>query len=176
MKQPKVYTFKNNKLTGEVIIMAVNVALIIFIVIKVYQHPLIALFLALLPATFLYFQVYVVRVINQFNEYDRGKQLIISDGREVATLIYQDQTLVLNRADLVRVELYEQKDMGKFGKYDYMVIYTIDDKKILITKFTVPSLLYDKIIETFLSKVPRVYFKKQFNYIDQQKFPQAGLF
>jgi len=66
--------------------------------------------------------------------------------------------------------------MGKFGKYDYMVIYTIDDKKILITKFTVPSLLYDKIIETFLSKVPRVYFKKQFNYIDQQKFPQAGLF
>ncbi|MDB5091199.1 MAG: hypothetical protein JWR09_5193 [Mucilaginibacter sp.] len=83
---------------------------------------------------------------------------------------HPNYTIEVKKDDVVKVEIYNQKNLGKFGSYNYVVIYTIDQKKLLITRFTVPLLLSDRILESFLSKKPRIYFKKQFNYINEEKF------
>ena len=72
--------------------------------------------------------------------------------------------------DIEKVEVYDQKDWGKFGKYAYIVIYTIDQQQLLITQFTVPGLLLDRTLESFLRKKPRVYFKKALNFINESQF------
>lgn len=171
MKTAKEYTYKNKSLIVELSLLIMMTLLVIYIIIKMYQHLFLALIIASIPGTFLYFQIYVVRVLLQFRKYDNGKQLIISEDRTILTCIHQNNTININQTDINRVEIYEQKDLGKFGKYDYMVIYTNAGEQIIITDLTVPLLVFDRIMELFLKKRPRVYFKKQFNFIDSKKFP-----
>jgi hypothetical protein len=171
MKQAKEYAYQNKSIIIEFILTGLMAGLILYIIIKMYLFPLLALLVATIPGTFLYFQIYAVRILLQFKKYDKHKRLIISEDRTRLTCIHQNNTTIINQANVTQVEIYEQTDLGKFGRYSYMVIYTNTGEQILITKFTVPLLVTDRIMELFLRKVPRVYFKKQFNFIDSKKFP-----
>ncbi|HTE01516.1 MAG TPA: hypothetical protein VK668_19650 [Mucilaginibacter sp.] len=109
-------------------------------------------------------------IIHQFNKYDAGKKVVISDDRSIFTLVDKSSVVTINNSDVEKVELYEQKSLGKFGTYSYMIIYTNDRKKLLVTQFTIPRLAYDNILQSFLRKKSRFYFKKTFNYIDEKQF------
>ncbi len=170
MKETKEYTYADRSPASDLILLGMMILLMLFIIIKMYQHILPMLLLAAVPGAFLYFQIYGVRISRQFKKYDYGKRVIISEDRDTLTCIKQNNTIVINHADVVRVEIHEQTDLGKFGKYNYMVIYTNPGAQTLITDLTIPLLILDKPMELFLKKVPRVYFKKQFNFIDETKF------
>ncbi|MDN3579471.1 hypothetical protein [Mucilaginibacter flavus] len=171
MKQANAYVYKGKSVIAELVLAGMMVGLILFALIKMYMSPLALFFVITLPAVLLYFQMYVVLITRQFNRYDNSKRITISEDRTTLTYIHQNVTITINRGSIAKVEIYEQKDLGKFGNYTYMVIYTNTAEQILITKFTVPLLANDRIMQVFLSRVPRIYFKKQFNFIDRKKFP-----
>jgi hypothetical protein len=170
MKEPKEYTYEKGKVLLEVLFTIVGAIPMVVLILVSYQNPILALLVALLPGVLLYFQIYTLRITYQFNKYDRGKKIIISEDRLTMTLIYKGNEIKVNSANIEKIEIYEQNSLGKFGTYNYIVIYTNVDQKLLITKFTIPLLIYDKILETYLRKKPRLYFKKTFNFIDEDKF------
>lgn len=170
MKTAKEYQFKSKLLVLEILFLAISLLPMVSVVAILFRNPVIMVIVCVLPFALFYLQFYTVCITLQFNKYDQGKKVYINDDRSTLTMVKGDITFIINETDVERVEVYEQNSLGKFGTYNYIVIYTVDDRKLLITKFTVPLLVYDKILEKFLKKKPRVYFKKNFNYIDESKF------
>jgi len=169
MKEIKEYNFKGRSVIFELIIFSILAVPTIWLLVSSYRQPMVFVF-ALIPGILLFFQGYVSRITMQFNKYDDGKRVIISDDRSTMTIIQGSSSAIVENTDIERVAIYEQKSLGKFGSYNYMVLYTSDSKELLITNFTIPLLIYDRILESFLSKKPRVYYKKRFNYIDEKRF------
>jgi hypothetical protein len=170
MKETRIYEFKQKGLIFNAIFTFAQVLLIIWVIYKLFWYPFIWPFVILLPAIFLRFQVYEMYMIRQFTRYDAGKKIVVHESRELLTLTQRGTTATISNADVERIECYDQKYLSKFGKYDYMVIYTTDQREILLTDFTVPLLANDSIMMKFLRKKPRTYFEKRFNYIDEAKF------
>ena len=152
MKIAKEYAFKSSGLIFEVIILIITVAPIILLLVYLFSNPVQMLLIGAVPGLFLYFQFYVVCIIIQFNKFDKGKKVVISDDRTKLTLIQDENITEISNKDVEKVEIYDQKDLGRFGQFNYIVIYTVDQKKLLITQFTVPRLIYDNILQSFLRK------------------------
>jgi hypothetical protein len=172
MKEGKEYLFKNklSLLVFELIATIITIFLMTVFVVKLYSNPVILLIILILPATLFYFQAYSTYMTYQFIKYDYGKKIIISADRLTLQLTQKEKTITISSFDVDKVELHEQNSLGKFGTYNYLVIYTADHKEILITKFTIPLLLNDRILETFLKQKPRIYLRKNFNCIPQGRF------
>ncbi|MES2278014.1 MAG: hypothetical protein V4592_18440 [Bacteroidota bacterium] len=115
-----------------------------------------------------YFQIYGILLSHQYNRYDKNKSISISEDRLSLTVIQNDVKKVIKSEDVVNIEVYEGKSLGKFTNLSYIIINTVANEEILITQLTIPFLIYDKILETFLRKKPRVYFKKNINFIKDQ--------
>lgn len=170
MKEIKVYEFNRKDLIFNSIFTLAQIILVLWAIFKLYPYPFIIPFVILLPAIFLRFQVYEMYMTLQFTKYDAGNTLVINADRNELTLSKNGKVKVITNDQIERIELYEQKSLGKFGKYDYMVIYIFDQQEILITDFTIPLLANDSIMMKFLRKKPRIHFCKRFNYIDETKF------
>jgi len=178
MKQEKEYIFKERESELPFYIISSSIFLIILGIFcyALFRGPLvlsrvmILLLIILLVACVIRLQYYVIRITQQFTKYDDNKIVVISTDRSQLSLMQNDKTIVLNHDEVARVESYEQKYLGNFGSYNYIVIYTNDERQILLTNFTVPLLLFDSMMTKFLRGKPRTYFKKRFNYIDQTKF------
>jgi len=170
MKQPKEYTFKNRFLIPEIVLAATLAGVLMYMGIKLYREPFIMLFACSMPGFFLYFYSYVIRIMLQFYKYDKDKKIIISDDRLSMQIIRDGNITTIKKDGVEKVEIYEQKWLGKFARYNYMVIYLTNSDHTLITQFTIPRLAFDNILATFLSKKPRTTFYKRFNYIDESKF------
>jgi len=169
MKEIKEYNFKCRSLIFEFIILAILAVPTIWLLVSSYRHPAVWIF-ALIPGGLLFFQLYVISITMQFNKYDDGKRIIISNDRSTMTMVQHDKSIEINGADIEKVAVFKQKSLGKFGTYSYIVLYTSDSRKLLITNFTIPLLVYDSILESFLRKKSRVYYIKRFNYIDEKQF------
>lgn len=173
MKEGKVYSFRNKSLLllFELISTIISIFFIMIVVVTFYNNPLMLLIILILPATLFYFQAYSAYIMYQFIKYDSGKKVIISADRLTLQVIQKEKEIIINSVDVDKVELYKQNFLlGKFNPYSYLVIYTTDHKEILITKFTIPLLLNDKILEMFLGQKPRIYFRRTFNYIPGKRF------
>ena len=171
MKGTQEYIFKKRGILFDVVLTIVFVSFMtgggIYVAPK--SIPMSCFFITV-GAIFAYFQLYEIKVTRQYNKYDEGKTVLISDDRLTLTWINRNSKISVNNADIEKVEIYEQNSLGKFGKYGYMVIYTNDGHQLLITDFTISRQVYDLYLEKYLSKKPRLYFKKTFNYIDETKF------
>lgn len=170
MREPCTYIFKKRSAFAEGFLVAMLASLVVWGSISVFPNLLLLLLIGAIPSVLGHFQLYVYRITRQFNKYDHGKTITINADRNTLTLTTHDETLVIKKDDVEKVEIYDQNDLGRFGRFEYVVIYTAG-KNILITKFTIPLLVYDKMLESFLSKKPRTHFKKRFNFIDESKFP-----
>ncbi len=171
----KEYTYKSKWLIVDKLVLLLCIVPLLVGIISIYRHPviihpLIFLFVLALPFVPFYFKLNVVRVTTQFDKYDRGKTVIISADRLKLKMIQADNVIEISAADVEKVELYEQKRLGNFAPYNYVVIYTYGGMKLLITDFTIPLLISEKALEKFLRKKPRSHFRKRFNYIDEEKF------
>ncbi|GAA4330544.1 hypothetical protein GCM10023149_35790 [Mucilaginibacter gynuensis] len=167
MKKGKEFVFKERNLLYECVFTAMFFLFIVWMIIKLSDRPLVLLVIGLVPCVMLYFQAYTIIVAKQFNKADYGKKIIISEDRSSLIFIQNNKKIEIKSDDVVRVEIYSQKNIGKFGTFNYLLIYTNMDS-FLITQFTVPQLIYNRSLESFLSKKPRVYFKKLNNYIDNK--------
>src|ERR1700755_2981981 len=119
MKVPKEYVFKKKGMVFELILTFISLTPVVLLLVTLFREPIIMLFIGLIPGTLLYFQIYTIRIIRQFNKYDIGKKIIISDSRLTLTLIYKGNVTEIKNSDVERVEIYEQKSLGKFGTYNY---------------------------------------------------------
>jgi hypothetical protein len=169
MKEVREYNFKSRSVIFELIIFLILAVPTTWLLVSSYRHPLVLIF-ALIPGGLLYLQDYVVRITRQFNKYDDRKKITISDDRSTIAIVQGDKRTEIKDVDVEKVAIFEQKSLGKFGNYSYLVLYTTDSQELLITNFTIPLLVYDRILESFLRKKPRVYYKKTFNYIDEKRF------
>lgn len=121
----------------EVALLAFNVAVILYAFIKVYNEPMALLFVFSLFGYISYLQLYCVRIIFQFNKCDKGKKIIINAERTRLTMIQGNVITEIINEEVDRVEIYEQKSLGKFGRYNYTKHYGA----LIITKFTVPYIM-----------------------------------
>ncbi|SDE56234.1 hypothetical protein SAMN05216464_107179 [Mucilaginibacter pineti] len=169
MQTAKEYCFNKRSTVFDVIIQILLSTLICYGFIKLADHLLIALLISSVPGYLLYLQYNVTKVVRQYNKLDADKQIRISEDRLILTMVQGNVTTLVNSNEIERVELYESKDLDKFSRYNYIIIYTSNNKRILITSFTIPLLVYDKPLEYFLRKKKRTYFKKSFNLIDTGK-------
>ncbi len=169
MKEPKTYQFEKRNMLFDELLTVFLIGVLVYAFISVFPHVLIFLLILSMVGIFPYFQLYVLRINWQFNKYDAGKNIVINADRTSLTVTRGDEITIIGKDDVDRVEIYEQKNLGKFGKYEYIVIYA-GQNQVLITDLTIPRLIYDRLLESFLSKKPRTYFKKRFNFIDESKF------
>jgi hypothetical protein len=179
MKQSKEYIFKSRNLlyetifTGVVLVLSLFLLLSLFRLVSLHKFPVVLLVNSVFfvwASLMFYCKLYTLKITRQFIKYDEGKKVVIDSARTSLTLTQGDKTRTINSDQVQRVEVYEQKYLGNFGRYNYIVIYTVDGERLLITNFTIPLLTYDRILEVFLRKKPRTYFKTRFNFIDEDKF------
>ena len=169
MREAKEYSFKSQGELWALLFILPFLAIISYATFKLINHPLVLLLVMSIPGYILYLQYHTTRIVFQYSKYDKGKKILISADRLSLTMMQNDITTVIHYEDVDKVEIYESENLGKFGGYRYIIICTNDQRKILITSFTIPLLMYDKGLEYFLRKKKRVYFKKRFNYIDVDK-------
>lgn len=175
MKQPKEYTFKRRSLLFDGLLSLIGIGVDVYAIIKLYNHPLALLFALVIPGTIFYFQWYTFLISIQFNRCDDGKKITISDDRQYITLNNGNNSITINNSEVDHVEFYEQRSLGKFGTYNYLVIYTINGRTLLITDFTIPHLLSDSALKKFFSNSRRIYNKKTFNYINKKMLRVATM-
>jgi hypothetical protein len=128
--------------------------------------PMTVLLIFTVAGALLYLQIKTFLVLMQYYGTDKGKRIVISADRSQLSLSKGSFNLTISNDDVINVEIYEGKPWGRFPDFDYIILYTVNNQEVIITQFTVPLLVYDKILEKFLRKKPRTYFKKRFNFID----------
>ncbi|QXV67130.1 hypothetical protein INP83_08620 [Mucilaginibacter sp. 21P] len=167
MRRKKEYNFKKASIWFDVVMAVFLVSVFIYCLLSIFFDGAsrFVLLVLIIPAFLLWFQAYVIFITIQFNNADNGKQIIIDDLGDNMIVIQHDEQININRDEIDLVEIHEQKSLGKFGTYNYMVIVLKSAVKITITQFTVPLLAYDNIMQSFLREKPRQYYKKTFNYI-----------
>jgi len=165
MKEAIVYLFKKpNLLFDYIVVIPFGVAMVIFLI-TLIPHPLALLMTCAVPGVLLFYHVYSIRVIQQFINYDSGKRVEISQDRLILKFTQGDKTITIHSDEVAIVELYEAKELGKITNPSYLIIHTTDGRDLLITQFTIRLLLFDKPLEKFLRKKPRIYHKQLFNFI-----------
>ena len=169
MREAKEYAFKSQGELLSLLFILPFLAIIIYGIFKLINHPIALLVVMPIPGCMLYLQYHTTRIAFQYSKYDKGKKILISADRLSLTMTQNSIKTVIRSEDVEKVEIYKATSLRRFGSYEYIIIYTNDQRKILITNFTIPLLIYDKALEYFLRKKKRVYFKKRFNYIDVDK-------
>ena len=181
MTEEKEYIFKGRNIAFNIVSSSVLLVFSGIFCYALFNGPFVLsrvaalLLIVMFFACVIYIQYYVVRVTQQFTKYDERKSVVVNADRSQLTLFQHDNAVTIANEEVERIESYQQKYLGTFGYYNYIVIYTIDKRQILLTNFTLPLLLGDRILEKFLTKKPRTYFKKRFNYIDETKFSAASV-
>ncbi|MFB9842544.1 hypothetical protein [Mucilaginibacter ginsenosidivorans] len=170
MKKTKEFVFKKKSIVIEIFALIIFLIGIIFSLIKTHHNPTFFLFASAILAALAYLQFYELYMIRQFNFLDKGKKMIINSDNSKLTITKNGKEISIDRDDVNKVEIFEQKSLGKFGTYNYIIIYTSDFRKLLVTKFTIPLLAYDTALQSFLRKKPRICYRKFFNYIDKRQF------
>lgn len=169
MKTEKVYHFKKCSLASEYFIVILNVALtLLCITMAIINSSVVVLGLLIVPLFFIYFEYLTVKLKTQYNQSDSGKIVTINPDRSMLKIERNGTTTTIENSAIKRVEVYSYKWYSHLiPHYEYVIIYTLNDERILLTNFTIPLLIYDKTFGKFLRKKSRTYFKRTFNYINE---------
>jgi hypothetical protein len=173
MDTAKRYTFNPRRLIFESVFTFALVGFAIWFTVKAVSlfppsGPLLLFLLLFFSGlvAILYQQIKTLLVLKQYYQFDRDKTITLSADRLTLNMGQDDLDIHINSDEVVKVEIYEGQPWGRFQGFSYMILHTINKQKIIITQFTVPLLVHDKIFKKFLGKKPRKYFKKRFNFID----------
>ncbi|QEC76364.1 hypothetical protein [Mucilaginibacter ginsenosidivorax] len=173
MDTEKRYTFNPRRLIFESVFTLALVGFAVWFTIKAVllfpaTGPLLLFLLFFFTGliSILYQQIKTWLVLRQYYQFDKDKTIILSADRLTLNMGKDNLDIHINSDEVVTVEIYEGKPWGRFQNFDYIILYTIDNQKVIITQFTVPLLVHDKVFKKFLRRKPRKYFKKRFNFID----------
>ncbi len=171
LKEDKEYRFKGKSLVFELAVFIVFALPVLIFVVSLYQKPIFLLPAIIAPGFILYFEYYTILLVMQYKKYDSEKKITITADRQTLNVEHDERVAIFKHDEIERVDIYEGGNLGKFGNFGYLVIYTVNGNWLLITNQTIPLLASDPILSRFLSKKPRQNFKKYFNFIDESKFP-----
>jgi hypothetical protein len=169
MKTAKHYAFKPWLIVFEPVFTTGLIGFFIWFLVKLLPllsgvAPLFFLLFFAALGVVLYVEIKTCLVLRQYYLEDKGKNIIISADRLTLNLSQGNKNLTIHSNEVVKVEIYDGKPWSKFQDFNYLIIYTKNNQRVIITQFTIWS--HDAILGRFLRQKPRVYFKKRFNYIN----------